>query len=181
LRNHRASIWAADLLTVQTVTFRTLYVLVFISHARRELVHLSVAASPTAAWVWRQLIAATPWGRSPRYLVRDRDAVYGGGFVERSRGLGIETLLTPIRAPRANAIAEWLIGTLRRECLDHLIIVNEAHLRAVLSELVGYYNGARPHRALELQTPEPSRSPSGGPIRARPVLGGLDRVYERAA
>jgi len=109
-------------LTVQTLTFRTLYVLVF-SHARRELVHLNVTASPTAAWVWRPLIAATRWGRTPRDLVRDRDAVYGRDFVERARGLGVETVLTPVRAPRANAIAERMVGTVRRECLDHLIIV----------------------------------------------------------
>jgi transposase InsO family protein len=118
LRNHRPSIWAADLLTVQTLTFKTLYVLVLVAHDRRELVHLNVTAHPTAAWIWRQLIAATPWGRVPRYLIRDRDAVYGRDFVPRARGLGIETLLTPVRAPRANAIAERLVGTLRRECLD---------------------------------------------------------------
>jgi transposase InsO family protein len=181
LRNHRASIWAADLLTVQTAAFRTLYVLVFVGHHRRELVHFNVTSSPTAAWVWHQLIAATPWGRTPRYLVRDRDAVYGREFVERAQRLGVETLLTPIRAPRANAIAERLIGTLRRALLDHLIIVNEAHLRAVLSEFVGYYNRDRPHRALDLQTPEPFHPRSGGPVRARAVLGGLHRVYERAA
>jgi putative transposase len=118
-------VWAADLLTVQTLTFWTLYVLVFVSHARCELVHPNVTASPTAAWVWRQLVAATPWGRAPRYLVRDRDAVYGREFVERARGLGIETLLTPVPAPRANAVAERLVGTLRRECLDHVTVVNE--------------------------------------------------------
>jgi transposase InsO family protein len=118
LRNHRANIWAADLLTVQTLTFRTLYVLVFVSHARRELVRLNATAKPTAARVWRRLIAATPWGRTPRYLVRDRDAVYGRDFVARARGLGTETVLTPVRAPRANAIAERLVGTLRHECLD---------------------------------------------------------------
>ena len=92
--------------------------LVFISHAQRELVHLNVTASPTAAWVWRQVVQATPWGRTPRYPVRDRDAVYGRDFVERARRFGIETVLTPIRAPRANAVAERLVGTLRRECLD---------------------------------------------------------------
>jgi transposase InsO family protein len=118
-------------------------------------VHLNVTASPTAAWVWRQLVEATPWGRTPRYLLRDRDAVYGRDFVPRARGLGIETLLTPIRAPRANAIAERLVGTLRRECLDHLIIVNEAHLRSVLAEFVRYYNYQRPHRTLALDTPVP--------------------------
>src|SRR5262245_29382408 len=164
LRNHRPSIWASDLLTVQTLTFRTLYVLVFVSHARRELVHLNVTASPTAAWVWRQLIAATPWGRAPRYLIRDRDAVYGRGFVQRARGLGIKTVLTPVRAPQANAVTERFVGTLRRECLDHIVIVNEAHLRAVLTELVRFYNEARPHRALGLETPVPVVCSATGPV-----------------
>jgi putative transposase len=111
LRNHRLQLWAADLLTVQTLTFRTLYVLVVVSHARWELVHRNVTASPTAAWIWHQLVAATPWGRTPRYLIRDRDAFYGRDFVPRARGLGVETVLTPIRAPRANAVAERLVGT----------------------------------------------------------------------
>jgi transposase InsO family protein len=181
LRNHRPSIWAADLLTVQTLTFRTLYVLVFVSHGRRELVHVNVTASPTAAWMWRQLVAATPWGRTPRYLVRDRDAVYGRDRVPRARGLGIETLLTPIRAPRANAIAERLVGTLRRECLDHLVVINEAHLRAILAEFARFYNRERPHRTLRLETPEPVARSTTGPIRGSPALGGLHRVYERAA
>ncbi|HEV8633095.1 MAG TPA: integrase core domain-containing protein [Chloroflexota bacterium] len=181
LRNHRPHIWGMDLLTVQTLTFRTLYVLVLVSHARRELVHVNVTASPTAAWIWRQLIEATPWGRAPRYLVRDRDAVYGRAFVPRARRLGIETLLTPVRAPRANAIAERLVGTLRRECLDHMIVLNEAHLRALLSEFERYYNDARPHRTLALQTPRPTVRATAGRVRSRPVLGGLHHVYERAA
>jgi transposase InsO family protein len=181
LGNHRASIWAADLLTVQTLTFRTLYVLVFVGHARRELVHLNVTASPTAAWLWRQLVAATPWGLSPRYLVRDRDAVYGRDFARRAAGLGIRTLLTPVRAPRANAVAERLVGTLRRECLDHLIVVNERHLRTILTEFVRFYNQERPHRTLRLETPVPVvRSPAGA-VCARPVLGGLHHVYDRTA
>jgi transposase InsO family protein len=181
LRNHRPSIWAADLLTVQTLTFKTLYVLAFVSHARRELVHLNVTANPTAAWVWRQLIAATPWGGVPRYLIRDRDAVYGGDVVLKARGLGIETLLTPVRAPQGNAIAERVVGTLRRECFDHVVVVNEAHLRALLTGFLAYYNRDRPHRALRLETPEPVARAAVGPIRRRAVLGGLHQVYERAA
>jgi transposase InsO family protein len=168
-------------LTVQTLAFRTLYVLVFINHARRELVHLNVTAHPTAAWVWRQLIAATPWGHQPRYLLRDRDAVYGRDFVPRARRFGIEPLLTPIRAPRANAVAERLVGTLRNECLDRVIVLNEAHLRAILSEFGHYYNRERPHRTLVLETPAPALRPTVGPIRASPVLGGLHHVYRRAA
>jgi transposase InsO family protein len=181
LRNHAGSLWAADLCTVQTVTFRTLYVLFFLTHGRRELLHLAVTAHPTAAWVWRQLVEATAWGRRPRHLVRDRDAVSGGDFAARARGLGIETVLTPVCASRANAIAERVVRTLRNECLDHVIVLNEAHLRAVLREYVTYYNTARPHRSLGLAPPLPGEGRRTGPIRARPVLGGLHHVYERAA
>jgi hypothetical protein len=113
--------------------------------------------------------------------VRDRDAVYGRDFVQRARGLGIEALLTPVRAPRANAIAERLVGTLRRECLDRLIILNETHLGAILDECVRYYNRQRPHRTLALETPEATVRATTGPIRASPVLGGLHHVYERVA
>jgi transposase InsO family protein len=181
LRTHAAGIWAADLFTIQTVTFRTLYVLFFITHARRELLQATVTAHPTAAWVWRQLVEATAWGRRPRHLVRDRDAVYGGDFAARARGLGIETVLTPVRAPRANAIAERVVRTLRQECLDHVIVLHEAHLGAVLREYVAYYNTARPHRSLGLAPPLPAERRPTGPIRARPILGGLHHVYERAA
>ena len=143
--------------------------------------HLNVTAHPTAAWVWRQLIEATPWGRRPHYLLRDRDAVYGREFRERARRLGIETVLTPVQAPWANAAAERVIGTLRRECLDHLVVLNERHLRAVLAEFVRFYNAERPHRTLHLETPVPATRPAAGPIRSRAVLGGLQHTYERAA
>jgi transposase InsO family protein len=181
LANHRPRLWAADLLTVQTLTFRTLYVLYFVARDRRELVRLNVTAHPTAAWVWRQLIEATPWGRAPRYLVRDRDAVDGRDFVGRTRGLGIETVLTPVRAPRANAVAERLVGTLRRECLDHVIILSEAHLRAVLTEYAAFLNSERPHRAPEPGTPIQWIRPAHGPIRASSVLGRLHHTHERVA
>jgi transposase InsO family protein len=185
LANHRPQLWAADLCTVQTLAFKTLYVLVYvlvlIAHGRRELTRVAVTARPTAAWLWRQLVEATPWGRRPRFLLRDRDAVYGGEYGTKLKGLGIEQLLTPVRAPRANAVAERVIGTLRRECLDYVLVVNERHLRWVLAEFADHYNRERPHRTLRLETPLPaSRSPTG-PIRVRPVLGGLHHVYERAA
>jgi hypothetical protein len=181
LRNHAHTTWAADLFTLPTVAFRTLYVLFFVTHGRRELVHLAVTAHPTAAWVWRQLVEATAWGRRPRHLVRDRDAVYGGGFIARASGLGIETVLTPVRAPRANAIAERVVRTLRNDCLDHVIPLNEAHLPAVLTEYAAYYNADRPHRSLHLEPPVP-RSPTGSrPVRVRSVLGGLHHAYQRAA
>jgi putative transposase len=181
LANHPAEIWAADLFTVPTLTFKTLYVLLVIAHGRRELVHVNVTTSPTAAWVWRQVIEATPWGRTPKYLLRDRDASYGGAFGRRAKRRGIATLLTPIRAPRANAIAECVLGTFRRECLDHLIVLNEQHLRTVLRAFVAYSNAARPHRSLGLETPDLATRPEAGPVRSRPILGGLHRVYERAA
>jgi transposase InsO family protein len=184
LRNHAPQIWAADLFTVPTVTFRTLYVLFFIRHDRRALVHFQVTSHPTAAWVWQQLVEATPWGRSPTYLVRDRDAVYGRDFVARARGLGIETLLTPFRAPKANALADRVIRTVREECLDHVLIVNERHLQAVLAEYVRFYNTERPHRSLGLTPPLPATGGPGAPtgrVVAYPALGGLHHVYARAA
>jgi putative transposase len=187
LRDHAHQIWAADLLTVPTVTFRTLYVLFFITHGRRELVHFRVTAHPTAAWVWRQLIEATAWGRQPRYVLRDRDAVFGRDFPRRAQALGIRTLLTPFRAPRANAIAERVIRTLRAECLDHVLVVNERHLEAVLQECVAFYSTERPHRSLALVPPlssAPAMPIPGTPpgrIVDRPVLGGLRHAYKRAA
>jgi transposase InsO family protein len=158
-----------------------LYVLVFIAHGRRELVHVNVTANPTAAWVWRQLIEATPWGNKPRHLLRDRDAIYGREFRHRARRIGIDAVTTPIHAPKVNAVAERVIGTLRREYLDHLIVVDEQHLTSVLSDFVRYYNQDRPHRTLGLQTPEERPRPTTGPIQSRPMLNGLHHVYERAA
>jgi transposase InsO family protein len=181
LANHAQGIWAADLFVVQTLTFQTLYVLFFISHARRDLLHFEVTTHPAAAWVWRQLIEATPWNRKLRYLIHDRDRVWGADFGQRSSRLGITTLRTPIRAPRANAIAERWVRTARRECLDHLIPISERHLRLLLGEFVRYYNRDRPHRSLDLRAPFGAAPSAEGGIRVRPVLGGLHHVYERAA
>jgi transposase InsO family protein len=154
LTNQLRGIWAADLFVVQTVTFRTLYVFFLISHERRELLHFNVTASPTAAW--HQLLEATPWGRQPKYLIHDRDAVYGGDFDRQLPSLGIAGVRTPPRAPNANAVAERIVRTIRSECLDHLIVVDERHLRVVLAEFADYYNRDRPHRSLGLQSPLPT-------------------------
>jgi transposase InsO family protein len=181
LANHAHHLWAADLLTVQTLTFKTLYVLVFIAHGRRQLMHVNVTSNPTAAWVWRQLIEATPWGHKPRHLLHDRDAAYGRDFRQRARRVGIDSIATPVRSPRANAVVERVIGTLRRECLDHLIVVDEHHLLRVLRGFVGYYNWERPHRTLGLQTPERRPRAVTGPIHSRPILNGMHHVYERVA
>ncbi len=184
LRLHAPEIWAADFFTVQTLTFKTVYVFFLISHDRRRIVHWNVTAHPTAPWVWRQIIAATPWNRHPRFLIRDRDRSYGGDFIGKAAGLGIQTVLTPIHAPKANAIAERVVRTFRQECLDHVIVLNDRHLRRLLREFVPYYNAARPHRSLNLTPPAGSRRQmrSGRDhLRSRPVLGGLHHVYAWAA
>src|SRR5438270_5808515 len=120
LANHAHHLWAADLFTVPTLMFKTLYVLVFIAHGRRELVHANVTANPTAAWVWRQLLEATPWGNKPRHLLRDRDAVYGRDFRRRAGQIGIDAIATPVRIAAYERDRRTVIGTLRRECLDHI-------------------------------------------------------------
>jgi transposase InsO family protein len=150
------------------------------AHTRRCVFQSSWRAW-RAAWVWRQLIEATPWGQKPRHLLRDRDAVYGREFRKRARRIGIDAVATPIHAPTANAIAERVIGTLRRECLDHVIVLDEQHLRSVLAEFVRYYNQERPHRTLGLQTPQVNERPTTGGVRSHPVLNGLHHVYEQAA
>jgi hypothetical protein len=187
LANYAAQLWAADLFTLPTLTFRTLYVRFFLTHDRRELVHIRVTAHPTVAWVWRQRIEATAWGRRPGYVPRDRDAVCGRAVAAQAAALGIAALLTPFRAPRADAIAERVVRTLRRECLDHVLVLNERHLGAVLAECVAYDNTQHPHRSLGLVPPLPDARPlratgaAPGWIVARPVLGGLHHVYQRAA
>jgi putative transposase len=181
LRNHAPEIWACDFFTVPTVSFKTLYVFFFIEHGRRKLMHVNVTAHPTADWVWRQLIQATPWGEQPRFLLRDRDASFGKGFAARARAIGIETVLSPFRCPQANGIAERMVGTFRGQCLDHVIVLNERHLRRLVAEYVEHYNRWRPHRSLELEAPEPRprmlKPPDGGRVLARPVLGGLHHEY----
>ncbi len=181
LRNELAGIWAADLFVVQTLTFKTLYVLFFIRHQRRRVIHFDLTAHPTVAWVWQQLLNATREGQQPRHLIHDRDAVYGPDLGERTARLGIQSVRTPIRGPTANSVAERMVETFRRECLDHLIVLNEAQLLATLREFVGYYNGDRPHRSLRLETPEVRDGPRGSTLRCRPILGGLHHGYEWAA
>jgi len=181
LVNELRGIWAADLCVVQTLGFRTLYVLFFITHARREVVHLNVTASPTAAWIWQQFINATPLGKLPTHLIHDRDAVFGHDLAGRLKRLSVTDIRTPVRAPNANSIAERFVRTLRQECLDHIIIVNDRHLVRVLQEFVEYYNQHRPHRSLHLDAPQPLTVVSEGSVVTRSVLGGLHHVYGRAA
>ena len=176
LANHRPQLRAEDFFTVQTLTFKTLYVFFFITHARRRIVHFNVTAYLTAPWVWRQMLEATPWGQQPRYLIRDRDRSYDSAFIGKARAIEIKTVLTAVRPPQANAIAERVVGTLRRECLDHVIAVNERHLRRVLGEYVQHQNAMRPHRSLALDSPEGRKPVQRMPsqrVDSKPVLGGL--------
>jgi transposase InsO family protein len=181
LRNQIKGISAADLFVVQTIGFQTLYVFFFIRHERRELIHFNVTASPTAAWIWRQMIEATAWGRQPQHLIHDRDSVYGGDFGSKLGNVGIADIRTPYRTPLANSVAERVVRTFRQECLDHVIVLNERHLVALLAEFVGYYNRDRSHRTLDLQTPVPSQPASHGVVVTRAILGGLHHAYGRAA
>ncbi|MDA1147832.1 MAG: integrase core domain-containing protein [Chloroflexi bacterium] len=182
ITNHRHDLWAVDFFTVPTLLFQTLYVFVVVSHDRRRIEHINVTAHPTAAWVWQQMIESTPWGRKPGVLLRDRDRCYGADFIARAARIGIETVLTPIHTPQANGVVERLIGTLRRECVAHIIPLNERHLRQVMREYVVYYNDTRPHRTLALEPPEGARIPQrNGPVIAIPILGGLHHRYERKA
>ncbi len=184
LRNHASSIWAADRCTVQTLTFRTRYVFVVIDHDRRRIRHWNVTEHPNAPWIWQQMIEATAWGQQPGFLIRDRDRSDGGDFIARARRIGIETILTPLHAPNANAIAERVIGTLRRECLDHVIAVNERQRRRVLGQYVQHYNAMRPHRSLALDAPERRKPVQRMPsqrVDSKPLLGGLHHQYRWSA
>jgi transposase InsO family protein len=145
LRNHAAGIAAVDMFVVPTIGFKLLYCLVFLTHGRRELVHHAVTVHPTAEWVVQQMTEAFPWDTAPRYLVRDRDAVYGHVVRRRLRGLGIRDRPTAPRSPWQNAYVERLIGSIRRECIDHVIILGEAHLRRIMSRYAGYYKRASQH------------------------------------
>jgi putative transposase len=165
--------------------FRNHFAAIQYSHTRR-IVHIGVTHTPTDNWIAQQLRAATPFGDAPKFLIRDNDAKYGSHFDAVATGSGIEVLRTPIRAPRANAICERFLGSVRRECLDHLLIVSEAHLRRVLIEYVSFFNRSRPHQDINQSVPEAAhasdRSVSAkGNVVAFPVLGGLHHQYRRVA
>ncbi len=132
-------------------------------------------------WVWKQVIAATAWTRTPRFWIRDRDSSYGGDFQTKTAAIDIRTVLTPVRAPKANSLAERVIGTFRREYFDHVIVWNERHVRRLMAKYVQFYNEERTHRALGLEPPNGPKPIGSGPIIVDLVLGGLHHVYRRAA
>ncbi len=184
LRAHAPSIWACDFLPVTDLLFRPLFAFFVIELATRRVVHVGATRQPTDAWVAQQLREATPFGQHPRYLIRDNDGKFGVIFARVAATSGITILRTPIRAPQANASCERFLGSVRRECLDHLLVLGERHLARVLREYVAYFNRARPHQGLGQALPEPPTGTQGrdaGPVRALPVLGGLHHTYQRAA
>jgi len=183
LHNHLTEIAAIDMFVVATATFRLLYALIVLGHDRRRVIHFNVTENPTQVWLSRQMTDAFPWDTAPRYLLRDRDASYGPVFRDRVRVMGMKEVVTAPRSPWQNPYVERLIGSIRRECLDHIIIVNERHLRGVLSSYFQYHHKSRTHLSLGKDCPQPRsiQPPSAGTIIAFPQVGGLHHRYERRA
>ena len=182
LRNHLDCSWAMDLFIVTTLRFQVLYVFLVFDHARREVVHVAVTLNPTMEWVIQQLREAMPFGEQPRYLLRDNDGIYGHGVHAFLISCGILEVRTAYRSPWQNPYIERFIGTLRRELLDHVIVLNQAHLERLLREFIeDYYHPARPHQGLAGETPMPQVPPGEGELISVPVVGGLHHRYYRAA
>ena len=183
LRNHLADLVLVDFSVVPTANFRVLYVFVVLLHHRRQVVHFNVTDSPTAAWTAQQLVEAFPDDSVARYLLRDRDGIYGGEFRRRVKGMLIAEVLTAPRSPWQNPFFERAIGTIRRELLDHVIVLNEGHLRRRLHSYLRYYHGSRTHLGLEKDAPEPRAVElrEQGRVIALPQVGGLHHRYFRRA
>jgi transposase InsO family protein len=179
LHNHAPQIAAMDLFVVPTIGFVQLYVLVIIRLARRQLVGISVTRHPRAEWIAQQITEAFPWIEAPRILIRDQDRIYGAAVIRRLRAMGIRDKPIAPGSPWQNGCAERLIGTMRRECVDHLIVLGEANLRRILREYAAYHNSVRTHRALSQDTPVHRAVPSIGAVTSRPLLGGLHHQYCR--
>ncbi|TDI38072.1 MAG: transposase [Acidobacteria bacterium] len=152
-------------------------------HNRRRIVHFNVTEHPSVEWTAQQIVDTFPWDSAPRYLLRDRDQIYGGYFDRRVAGFGVQQVLTAPRSPWQNPYVERLIGSIRRECLDHVIVLDEQHLRRILREYVDYYHRSRTHLSLEKDTPvpRPVESPAMGRVTAVPKVGGLHHHYSRLA
>jgi len=179
LRNHAPEVAAMDLFVVPTIGFKLLYGLVVVRIHRRDLVCINVTANPTAEWVARQITEAFPWNEAPRYMIRDRDRIYGAVVTRRLRAMGIRDKPTAPASPWQNGFAERLIGSIRRECLDHVIVLGEVHLRRILRSYADYYNGFRTHRSLNKDTPNSRPVQRSGAIISHAILGGLHHQYFR--
>jgi transposase InsO family protein len=179
LRNHRQAIAAIDLCVAPTLTFDLLFAFLILGHGRRQLLRFEVTRHPTAEWLARQITEAFPWTSTPAYLVRDNDRAFGDVFTSRVRAMGIRDRPICPGSPWQNGCAERLIGTLRRECLDRLVIFNEMHLRRILSAYAAYYNQARTHLALQKDAPLHRAVQRSGATLAIPILAGLHHQYVR--
>src|SRR3984893_2796564 len=179
LRNHAPNIAAMDLFVVPTIGFKLLYAFVVVRLDRRDLVWIDVTANPPAEWVARQITEAFPWNEAPRYMIRDRDRIYGAVVTRRLRAMGIRDKPIAPDSPWQNGVAERLIGSIRRECVDHMIVLGEAHLRRILKSCAHYYNGVRTHRSLNKDAPVSRSVQRTGVIRSRAILGGLHHHYGR--
>ncbi len=182
LENHAGQIVAMDFFTVPTIFFKVLYVLILIDHERRRIVHFNVTTNPTSKWVIQQIRDAFPWDSSPRFLLHDRDPLFMASQSSLKK-MGMETVITVPHSPWQNAVAERMVGSLRRECFDHIIVLNEGHLRQKVSPYVDYYHSTRTHLGLDKQCPihRDVQRDESGKVVAFPVLGGLHHRYERAA
>jgi transposase InsO family protein len=179
LRNHAPGIAAMDLFVVPMIGFDLLYAFVIVRLGRRDLVWINVTANPTAEWVARQITEAFPWNEAPRYLIRDRDRIYGSVVMRRLRAMGIRDRPITPAAPWQNAFAERLIGSIRRECVDHVIVLGEMHLRRALRSYADYYNSFRTHRSLNKDATVSRPVQRAGVISSRAILGGLHHRYAR--
>jgi putative transposase len=183
LQNHACYLVGVDFFVVPTLTFRILFVFIVLHHARRHIVHVNVTAHPTALWTAQQIREAFPWDTTPRHVIRDRDRTYGKVFQARLQAMNIEEVLIGPRSPWQNPFAERVIGSIRRECLDHVIVLGESHLRRILKSYLTYYHQSRTHLSLEKDCPAPRlvQPPSMGKVIAFPEVGGLHHRYERIA
>jgi transposase InsO family protein len=183
LENHVQSMVSVDFFTVPTIRFQILYVFLVLAHDRRRIVHFAVTAHPTAEWTAQQLREAFPWDTAPRYLLRDRDRIFGREFVDQVKAMGVKQVLSAPRSPWQRAYVERVIGTIRRECLDHVIALSQASLYRQLQRFAAYYHCSRTHLGLQKDMPEPRaiQPPSAGRIIAIPEVGGLHHRYERRA
>lgn len=184
LKNHMDCTAACDFFVVPTVTFRLLFCFVVLGHERRRILHFNVTEHPSARWTAQQIVEAFPAdGTEPRYLLRDRDSIYGGYFRRRVKNVGIEEVLIAPRSPWQNPYCERVIGSIRRECTNHLIVRNAAHLRKILSGYMDYYNGSRPHSSLDGDAPTGRQveTATKGTVVAIPQVGGLHHRYTRVA
>jgi len=183
LENHAQQLVSIDFFTVPTLRFQVLYVFLVLAHDRRRILHFNVTAHPTAEWTGQQLREAFPFAQLPRYLLRDRDAIFGDDFREQVRDMGIREVLSAPRSPWQRAYVERVIGSIRRECLDHIIVFQESSLRRTLNSYFDYYHRSRTHLSLGKDSPEPRpiQPPKMGSVVAVPQVGGLHHRYERRA